>query len=412
MIILPDQHQPRGKVLLPQKKTEWQQPSQRRVTFGIESLTRWEVKARHLDGSLFWRGLFADREEVDEFLHALIFGSLIHEPPLWRFSVPEWHPDMFWMPLVYECTTISFLTSPTGSNQTYNVPTDWNSLVNNVSTIGAGGTCTARANGGGAGGGGAYSKKSAITLTPGGTATFQIGASTSSGTVNGGDTWFNGATLAASSVGSKGGSSSNGTSGAAGGVGTSGVGDVRNSGGNGGTGGVNGASGGGGGAGGPNGVGKLGGDGVGGSGGGGGNGGGTAGGNGTVVCCCTANQGGNGGNNSLGAGGGAGGLNADGSDGTDGGGGGGSGLNTGGKGGNGVEWTTHGSGGGSGGGRATNAGTGGLYGGGAGGSGGSGTTQASGQGIIRIEYDALISIDLSITSDEFVRGKARMVGYQ
>lgn len=420
MIILPDQHQPRGKVLLPQRKREWQQSSQRAAIYGIASITRWEVKAKHPDGSLFWCGFFYDREEVDAFLHALILGTLVHQPPLWRSPVPEWHPDMFRIPLIYECTTVSFLTSPTGSNQTFNVPSDWNNANNNVSTIGAGGTARVAGAGSGGGGGGAFSRQTPVTLTPGGTTTYQIGASTNVATVNGGDTWFAGTTLAGSQVGAKGGNSTNGTSGASGGAAASGVGGTKNSGGAGGNGGTGGGSGGGGGAAGPNGTGGAGGlNSNGGGGGGGGNGGGTAGGTGTACCCTTTGTGGNGGNNSLGAGGGTGGVGTDGGNGSNGGGGGGGGGVTapanegdGGNGGNGVEWTTHGSGGGGGGNGLANStgGSPGIYGGASGG-GSNGSVKTSGQGVIRVEYDAIVAIDLTITSDEFVRGKAKMVGY-
>lgn len=86
---------------------------------------------------------------------------------------------------------------------------------------------------GGAGGGGAYSAITNLTLTPGTSVTFAIGAGGASG-VTGGDTWFNGASLAASSVGAKGGVDSGGSSGGAGGAAASGIGTTKFSGGNGG----------------------------------------------------------------------------------------------------------------------------------------------------------------------------------
>src|SRR5262245_34891235 len=44
-----------------------------------------------------------------------------------------------------------FLTSPTGSNQTWTVPDDWNSANNSIEVIGAGGGGSSFSSGGGAG---------------------------------------------------------------------------------------------------------------------------------------------------------------------------------------------------------------------------------------------------------------------
>ena len=162
----------------------------------------------------------------------------------------------------------AFLVSPTGSNQTYNVPNDWDSANNTISTIGAGASGSIGqqgTDGGSGGGGGGYSSQSNITLTPGGTATYQIGTGGASVTRTnngtrltgnaGGDTWFNGTTLGGSTVGAKGGTSRPSPLGGLGGeqVGnTGGVGATKRLGGNGGFGGDacigNGNAGGGGGA--------------------------------------------------------------------------------------------------------------------------------------------------------------------
>jgi len=123
---------------------------------------------------------------------------------------------------------VTFLVSPTGSNQTFNVPLNWNSGNNKVESIGAGASGGA-GNGGNlligvasGGGAGAYSAQTNIVFTPGGTATYQIGtggtavSQTNFGSVNGnagGDSWFNGATLGASSVGAKGGGPGQGNAG-------------------------------------------------------------------------------------------------------------------------------------------------------------------------------------------------------
>jgi hypothetical protein len=149
---------------------------------------------------------------------------------------------------------ITFLVSPTGSNQTFNVPLNWNSALNKVETIagagsggasqGANGTVSGAASGGGAG---AYSAVLNLVFVPGSTATYQIGAGGASvssavfGTsaVNGnpgGDSWFNGTTLAGSSVGAKAGGAglaSNGGgafNGGAGGLASGGVGTTKHNG--------------------------------------------------------------------------------------------------------------------------------------------------------------------------------------
>jgi len=289
-----------------------------------------------------------------------------------------------------------FLTSGTS----WTVPSNWNSSNNTIEVIGGGGAGGNPLSGSyapSAGGGGGYSKSVNLSLTPGGSVTYQIGAggvhsnTTGAAGGNGGDTWFNSASFPSSgqAVGAKGGQGGQtgataGTGGAAASGYATGTGNAKFSGGNGGSGG----SGGGGGAAGPNGNGGTGGAGGGGSpfggGGGGGNGAGSAGAAGQSTGT------GVGGNNSGGTGGGA--LNTNGS----GGGGGGGSSSTGvapGTGGAGTEWdASHGSGGGAGAGECTNSTlngrAGGLYGGaGAGGECGNSSVGGDGaQGIIVITY--------------------------
>src|SRR6266567_1591885 len=103
------------------------------------------------------------------------------------------------------------------SGTTWNVPGDFSS-TNSVETIGGGGGGGNSSNGdvGGGGSGGCYSKQSNIpSLT--GTLTIAVGAGGSHGDPagTGGDTWFNGANLAASSVGAKGGQGGDSTTNAA-----------------------------------------------------------------------------------------------------------------------------------------------------------------------------------------------------
>lgn len=270
-------------------------------------------------------------------------------------------------------TTI-FLTSGTS----WVVPADWNSTFNSIEVIGAGGAGGGgtAGNHGAGGGGGAYSKVSNLTLTPSASITYAIGAAGTGilgATGNsGGDTYFNGASLGASSVGAKGGSGGSTTptgtpvTGALGGQSSAGVGTTKYSGGNGGDATdsapvTNGA--GGGGAAGLHGV----------------------GGNGVVS---TGSQNGGQGDVTFGGTGGT-----------------GNPTGFGGAGNPGTEYDgSHGSGGGGGGGGNSagagfNGGDAGLYGGGGGG-GGSGTNSFGGagtQGLIVIRYTPLLPITTSAT---------------
>jgi hypothetical protein len=290
------------------------------------------------------------------------------------------------------------------SGTSWTVPADWNSASNSVETIGAGaGGSNANVNfAGSGGGGGAYSKGSNLTGLSG-TLTVQVGSAGSAGSA-GGDTWFNGASVPASSVGAKGGAGGGSNVAGTGGDQSSGVGTTKFSGGNGAASGANcwpGA--GGGGAAGPNGAGASGSlndTQISGGGGGGGNGNGAT---GTAGDSVTGN-GGSGGNGNVGTGGGGGDTGSGAGNGTSGtgGGGGGAKYQTFHNGGNGVTGSefdgTHGSGGGGGGGggrsgaAAGNGGTGANYGGGGGGGGypqtgaAWGTGGAGGNGIIVVTY--------------------------
>lgn len=305
MIILPDKTIARARFLMPMKARR-----------NAAIVTKFTLTARLNDGKVVWRCVFDDRDDLDAFLWAIARGTLKYERELWDLPSPAWRPDIGEQ-LDYIYAVTSFLTSPTGSNQTYNVPSDWNSSNNSIETIGAGGGGGGGASAyGGGGGGGAYSKITNLSLTPGGTATYQIGTGGAASTA-GGDTWFNGTTLGGSSVGAKGGglggtanpSPSGGTGGASG----SGVGTTKNSGGDGSS--TTSKGGGGGGAAGPNGNGTSasansanGGSGDTGSGGAGGTGGAspTAGGNGTEFDATHGSGGGGGGqtSNTTGANGG------------------------------------------------------------------------------------------------------------
>lgn len=80
-----------------------------------------------------------------------------------------------------------FLTDTASSS--WPVPSDWNNASNTIEVIGAGGRSIGK-NGCG-GGGGAYSKISNLSLTPGGSAAYQVGDGTVSATTSSSrDTWF------------------------------------------------------------------------------------------------------------------------------------------------------------------------------------------------------------------------------
>lgn len=172
----------------------------------------------------------------------------------WHYVAPlsDIGPDRLWELLQDSrfkyIAVVTFLVSPTGSNQTFNIPSSWNNLNNKVECIGGGASGGAQSgptfdNCATGGGGGAYAAVSPLILTPGGTATYQI-AATVAGVTNasngniGNDTWFNGASFGVSSVGAKGGSagqhsaSSGSASGASGGLASASIGTTKFNGGN------------------------------------------------------------------------------------------------------------------------------------------------------------------------------------
>lgn len=345
---------------------EWRDPSQAQYKDQLGNpgtQTRFRIKACR-ENITIWTGWFDDRRDADEFMWTGIHGLLKFNRSLWDLPSPRWHPDLFEdTDILYNFATVTFLTTA-GSNQTYTSPSDWNNASNLIELLGAGGSGGGRSSGtgmGGGGGGGEFGKTTNFTFaTPGTTtATYQAGSggtavSTQSVGVKGGDSWFNGTTQAAATLGAIGGAlgpsgpspvSITGAAGGTGGVGTTHV--------AGGAGGSTGAS-----ASGRAGTG----------GGGAGSSGGIGGAGGTVNSANAASAGGAGGTGGGGTAGTAGGT-------------------AGGAGGNGTNWdATHGSGGGGGGGvntaggGAATGGTAGNYGGG-GGSAQAASSVTSGAGI-------------------------------
>lgn len=91
------------------------------------------------------------------------------------------------------------------SGSSWTVPADWNSASNSIEVIGGGGAGGQAASyNQGAGSGGGYSKTTNLSLTPGASVVYAVGAGGVSA-ASGGDTWFNGASYAAASVAAKGG---------------------------------------------------------------------------------------------------------------------------------------------------------------------------------------------------------------
>jgi hypothetical protein len=391
MIILPDKNVPRAKFLMPVHAREWRSPSlaQPKDQFGRENSTIFRVRSRLHDGHVVWQGCFRDRADFDAFMWAIANGTLKYERALWRLPTPHWHPDLD-PQISYDFATLVFLVAPTGSNQTWTSPSDWDSSNNSIQTIGGGASGGAGANSaigatraGTGGGGGAWNRitNHAITSPGTDTRTYQIASggaavvASSPSLVNGNagnDTWFGATSLASANVGSKGGSpgvgASGNASGGAGGVGASGVGSSSNNGGAGGGHSSGSGSGnthglGGGGAAGPNGAGNAG---------------------GSIATAGGSSSNGGSGDAGFGGSAGAGAHNAGA-----------------GNGGNGTEFdATHGSGGGGGGNSRAGAGTstagaGGNYGAGGGGAASNNTgsgTATSGlgrQGIIAITYTPL-----------------------
>lgn len=250
MIILPDKNIPRAKFLMPVQPREWRTPSQAQPKswLGHENCTRFHVTARRF-GAVVWRGWFDDRDDFDIFLWAMATGLLRYDRLVQRLPTPWFDPDLLeYEELFYDFATVSFLVGTSGSDQTDSVPADWNNSNNFIDCIASGGSgaaasatrCTATG-----GSAGAWSRKTTVSLTPGGSATYRLSAggtvvtatTTTTAGVAGADCWYGGTPLAGSSVGAKGGLGGNagtgaGTaSGVAGGASGSGVGSSLNSGG-------------------------------------------------------------------------------------------------------------------------------------------------------------------------------------
>jgi len=252
MLILPSQADRAYRVLPWVPEAQWREPSlaQPKDQFWRPTTqTRFCARAMTHDGVCIWRGWFDSRWDADAFFEAILRYQLTGTPvprSLYDLPTPHWDRDL--ADALYFVDTVVTLTT-TGSLQSYTSPLDWNNSANLVEAIGGGGSgATYRASLSSAsatgGGGGAYSATPNITFALPGTtsADYRVGTgggakSPSNAGEAGSDTWFNGASLAASSVGAKGGlggiGSTSGASqtGPAGGDAGSGIGTTKTSGG-------------------------------------------------------------------------------------------------------------------------------------------------------------------------------------
>lgn len=247
-LILPPKYE--TKLFVPVPEWEWRTPSHAvaKDSFGLETKrTRFQLTARLDDGHIRWRGHFESRDDADAFTWALVNDTLRYERRLWDLPTPHWHPDLD-EGVHYEFLTQTFFTGTSASTQTTSTPSDWNNSNNTIEVVSHAGTAaagTAGPLGGGGGSSGGYAKSSNVTLS--GTITYNLDVA-GGGTTDTDATWFNGANLAASSVGIRGGSNASTTTGGTGAVTTNAIGTTKTAGGNGGNGsGAPGGSGGGGG---------------------------------------------------------------------------------------------------------------------------------------------------------------------
>jgi hypothetical protein len=287
MIILPDRHTPRAKLLMPVHQSVWREKSQSLQKDDMSNFdcTLFKITATSRTGAVLWRGWYQDRADADAVLHAILMGKIRHERSLWRLSDVEWNSDIP-SDALYQINTCLFLSCHAGEVQQMSVPMDWsvplqapgyvseseylfwsgspnfftsgtsdtapgnfNSSSNKIEVIGGGGS------GGrsyrtdnidvGGGGGGAYSSVSNLSISGGATVYYSIGTGQPRVTTNttgsaGGDTWFNRSTNSAPTLSSNGALAKGGdggfrstspSGGSAGGSAASGVGATKYSGG-------------------------------------------------------------------------------------------------------------------------------------------------------------------------------------
>lgn len=257
MLILPERGPiwQRKSLLVPVPRKEFKPASQRRTLYGIENGHYAIITAKLPGGMIWWRGYFDDFEDADEFFYRLqrfcwagekiprdvrrlaqresLPHTAIFEQHNWfpaRYR-GEWIEDYGELPLTYQFSAATALTSPTGSNQTWTAESDF-TAVNAVIVIGGGASGGAGSNHCTGGGGGACNFIVNVTgITAGSTTkTYQLGASVTGSVgadgTDGNSSWWGNTTFNTSSVGAVGGThgvqNTGSVNGGAGGVGTSG----------------------------------------------------------------------------------------------------------------------------------------------------------------------------------------------
>jgi hypothetical protein len=224
---------------MPVPEWTWREPSaaQPKNVFGHPPLTtRYHFRALDHSGRVQWDHWLDDRMEADDLL---------------------WHIARGWRPDVDDFASLEFVTTVfITAGASWSIPADCTGVSGVagefIDAIGAGASGAVAyiaPNMATGGGGGAHSRvTTGVTLTPGGSATIQIGVGgvavvrTGVGATAGNagtDTWFNGASLAASSVGAKAGNggltgSSTTVAGGEGGLASAGIGTTKVDGGDGG----------------------------------------------------------------------------------------------------------------------------------------------------------------------------------
>ena len=201
MIILSSQ----PKVLPSIPKWEWMTSSQAQPKneFGHENHTRFKIVARLNDGHPVWTGWFDDRGDADAFLYAVALGTLNQQPALWSLALPNWAPA-YGEQVTFYFATVTYIT--TTATTSYTTPSGWTNgnTIECIGGGGGGGNGPSNSGGGTGGGGGGYTKGTALNIGASTTVTINIGTGGNQN-VTGGNTYFNGTSLATSSVGASGG---------------------------------------------------------------------------------------------------------------------------------------------------------------------------------------------------------------
>lgn len=162
MLILPQGHDYR--ILLPQQRRDWRAPSAAQVKdeFGNENELAFRLDGLTHDGVVRWRGWVQDREDLDALLWAIATGTLSQQPALWPLTAPAWHPDLG-EGLVYQATTLDFLTASPGSLLTYTKRGDYQDGRNAIEMVGGGGQAATNSASTAGSQGGGYSSKGQST---------------------------------------------------------------------------------------------------------------------------------------------------------------------------------------------------------------------------------------------------------